>query len=42
MALFTDEVKIKSIPHIDGLRLEHLIWFLENKCDDAVSYLQED
>ena len=24
------------------MRLKYLIWFLENKCDDAVSYLPED
>ena len=33
---------IFSLPHIESLRNKDLIWFLENKCDDALNCLPDD
>ena len=33
---------MKSVPHIEGLTVEIFIWFIKNKCEDALDYLPDD
>ena len=33
---------MKIVPQIDNLRIKDFLWFLENKCVDALKYLLND
>ena len=41
-ALFSNEVKVKAVPHIAGLRVDDMIWFINHKCVEGTNYLLDD
>ena len=42
LALYMNKVKVRSVPYIDSLRIENMIWFLKNLWEDGLSYLPND
>ena len=40
--MYANEVKVRAVPHIEGLRVDDMLWFIENKCPHGVNYLPND